>query len=320
MASNGEATKMKPEIKSRLGRGLSALIPTSNVMRPAVEPSTAVNHQLGALIVEEPAVAGGLEIPLSQIKVNPHQPRTTFDRMALEDLTASVTAHGVLQPILVRKCGLNKYELIAGERRFRAATQAGLSSIPALVREMTDEDSLVIALIENLQREDLNVIEAARGYRRLLDEFGLTQTELARRIGKAQPTLSNALRLLRLDPKIQESIGSGLITEEHGKAILTLSDPARQLQVWERVIANRLNVAQTRKAALEEASANSSHSTVKAIPTMDVHWHALEDELRAALGMKVGILPGRGGRGTLVIEFSAAEEVEGLLERLQTTR
>jgi ParB family chromosome partitioning protein len=320
-----DEVKAKAPVKSRLGRGLSALIPTGSAATVGLPDAHLRGGKdlsdLSDVSDTSDSAARPVEIPLARITANPNQPRTLFDKAALAELAASIAAHGVLQPVLVRPLGPDRYELVSGERRLRAAGQAGLAAIPAIVRELTDEQSLVIALIENLQREDLNAIEAARGYRRLLDEFRLTQTELAVRIGKGQSTIANALRLLKLEPRIQESVASGQISEAHGMALITLADPERQIAAWERVVAHHLSVAQTRKAVLEAAS-GPRRVAPPPPPSRgkDIHWQALEDDLRAALGMKVGIVPGRDGRGTLVIEFADAEEIETLLERLQANR
>lgn len=313
----------KKETPSRLGRGLSALIPPT--ARPAAAspaPPLPATRRTEAppLVAREDLDTGAdrvLELPIAAITPNTFQPRTAFDDAALEDLAASVAAHGVLQPIMVRTVGRGRYELIAGERRFRAAERAGLTRIPAIVRDISDEESLVVALIENIQREDLNAIEAARGYRQLLDQFHLTQTELARQIGKAQPTIANALSLLRLPPEVQDSITVGHITQEHGKFLLSLNDPAHILATWREVIANRLNVRQTQKLVEREAAANPTSSARSSrSKNKDVHWQALEDQFRTALGMRIELKPGRSGRGTLMIEFSTDEEIDDLLNKL----
>jgi len=258
---------------------------------------------------------------VSDIVPNTLQPRVTFNQEALQELAESIQAHGVLQPVLVRPLASGKYELIAGERRFRAAQLAGLKEVPVIVRETTDSDALAIALIENIQREDLNPIETACAYRQLMEEFDLTQSELARQVGKAQPSIANAVRLLRLSVEIQDSIRTGRLSEEHGKALLSVSDENKRRGLWLSVLAQRLTVSETRKKAqIIEASAFSSSQAVKsglAGPGNDVHWQAIEDRLRGAVGMRVGIKPARNGRGSIIIDFSSHEELEGLLERLE---
>jgi ParB family chromosome partitioning protein len=293
--------RSKTPEKSRLGRGLAALIPGSTPDRAG-----AAAH------------AAPTEIPIASIVPNTLQPRTDFDSDALDDLTRSIETHGVLQPVLVRPVGRLRYELVAGERRFRAAQNAGLASIPAVIRELTDEESLTAALIENIQREDLNAIETARGYRQLIEQFGLTQAALARQLGKAQPTIANALRLLRLAAPIQDSIAAGQITEEHGKALLSVADEGRRLDVWRKVSQGRLSVSETRKLAL----ATDRQPTVvvaaqRPSAANDIHWVALEDRLRSALGMWVGLRPDTHGGGTVTIRFTEAAEIEGIIEKLQ---
>ena len=198
----------KPMDKSRLGRGLSSLIPPSAKAPVAARPEPAPAATPSP--PPQPAApaemeAGVQQVALDKIIANTYQPRSEFDEAALQELTDSVLVHGILQPIMVRPRGGGRYELIAGERRFRAARLAGLYEIPAVVREMSDEDSLTVALIENIQREDLNAMEAARGYKQLLDQFGMTQAELARQIGKSQPTIANALSLLRLPRRCRKA-------------------------------------------------------------------------------------------------------------------
>ncbi len=257
-------------------------------------------------------------ISMDAIVPNTLQPRQDFDVAALDELTASIRTHGVLLPVMVRPIGQGRYELVAGERRFRAAQGAGLVSIPAIERELTDEESLTVALIENIQREDLNAIEAARGYRQLIEQFGLTQSDLAQQIGKAQPTVANALRLLKLAAEIQESISSGEITEEHGKALLSIADEQQRLLIWRIVVERHLSVAETRKLALEASSAAARGPVPRRGPIpKDIHWTALEDRLRTAFGLKVGLRPAVDGGGTLTIQFADPDEIEGILDRLE---
>ena len=307
--------RSKPAEKSRLGRGLSSLIP------PSARPAAPVEQSAEPANVKETKTPENSQdsvqrLAVTSIKANTFQPRDSFNDAALEDLANSISAHGILQPIMVRASGKNKYELVAGERRFRAAKRAGLEFVPAIVRELTDEESLTVALIENIQREDLNAIEAAKGYRQLLDQFGLTQTELARQLGKAQPTIANALRLLKLDLEMQVSISDGQMTEEHGKALLSVQDSDQRIKLWEKVIAQQLSVADTRRLALKITQDGDAEETPPP-PARDVHWIALEDRLRSAFGMKVALRPSPKGGGTLTIDFSDPEEVEGILDRIR---
>lgn len=302
--------------KNRLGRGLSALLPPARPAPVASSPPPAPDEEPAAPAAAQAEAPGVKRISLRAIVPNTLQPRQTFDPEALDDLAESVRVHGVLQPIMVRPLGQGRYELVAGERRFRAAERAGLADVPAVVRAMTDEESLTVAMIENIQREDLNAIEAARGYKQLMDQFGLTQTEMARQIGKSQPTVANAMGLLRLGEEMQASIASGQISGEHGRLLLTIKDEAQRLSVWRTVIDQALSIKEMRLVMAQAPQTGGVRAPSAAFAAKDIHWQGLEDKLRAALGMKVGIKLGREGRGTLTIEFSDADEIEYLLEKI----
>lgn len=321
--------KNKPLDKSRLGRGLSSLIPPSAkapvperlTRTEAAPPAPAEAAAPPPASVEAPD-AGVLNLPIGKIVANAYQPRTAFDEAALQELTESVQVHGVLQPVMVRPRGGGRYELIAGERRFRAAQQAGLTQIPAVVRAMTDEESLTVALIENIQREDLNAMEAARGYRQLLDQFGLTQVELSRQLGKSPSTVAYALSLLRLPPEMQESIARGEISMDHGKALLSIPSPERRAALFAEMIAQGLSVAASRRWAAEEGTAPTR--AAKTAPASagdvdtgeDIHLKAIEDRLRSALGLKVTIQNGRNGHGVVTVGFSDMNELETIIDRI----
>ena len=315
--------------KSRLGRGLASLIPpsakapvieraamvyapTSSSEKPA--PSPASNSKDGE------AEAGVRHLAIRKIIANTYQPRTEFDEVALRELTESVLVHGVLQPIMVRPRGNDRYELIAGERRFRAAQAAGLTQIPAVIREMTDEESLTVALIENIQREDLNAMEAARGYKQLLDQFGLTQAELSRQIGKSQSTIAYALSLLRLPLEMQESISSGKLSMEHGKVLLSVAALEKRISLWQMMLDEGISVVEARKRAQETPSPLPKPAPVVETyddePETDVHLQAIEDRLRSSLGLRVKIRTGRTGRGLVTIDFSNIDELETIIDRI----
>ena len=321
--------KNKTLEKSRLGRGLSSLIPPS-AKSPVAEPSVPSDLDSSAIaaaaspppVLPQAPESGVLHLPVEKIVANAYQPRTAFDEAALQELTESVLIHGVLQPVMVRPRGGGRYELVAGERRFRAAQQAGLTQIPAVVRAMTDEESLTVALIENIQREDLNAMEAARGYRQLLDQFGLTQVELARQLGKSPSTVAYSLSLLRLLPEMQESIARGEISMDHGKVLLSIASPERRAALFGEMIAEGLSVAASRRRAAEEGLAPTR--TAKAVPAPsedvdagdDIHLKAIEDRMRSALGLKVTIRNGRTGRGTVTVDFSDMNELETIIDRI----
>jgi ParB family transcriptional regulator, chromosome partitioning protein len=273
-----------------LGRGLAALIP----QRPAAQ-------------------TGPIEVPVAHVRPNPYQPRTHFDEAELATLTASVIEHGILQPILVTEA-VDGYQLIAGERRLRAAQAAGLERIPAIVRQPTDRERLELALVENLQRSDLDPIEAATAYRRLIDEFGFSQEQIAERIGRARSTVANTLRLLDLAPAIQAAVADRRLSEGHARAIGGLP-VEHQERVLDSIVGQDLSVRQTeelvrrlrepRPAALDRSSPR---------PT-DPDLERVEEDLRRSLGTKVSLARSRRG-GRIVIEYYSDEELGRLYERL----
>lgn len=268
-----------------LGRGLDALIPSSTDER------------------------GVLQVPLDRIERNPDQPRSSFDEDHLGELAASIAVHGVIQPLIVRARADGTYQLIAGERRLRAARLAGLETVPAIVREATEAgSSLELALIENLQREDLNPIETALAYRELIDRFGLTHDAVARQVGKSRVAISNALRLLDLAPETRQAIVEGRISEGHGRALAAITIPALQRAVLQVVLDRGLNVRQTEELVRrkrDEAPAARERAPLS-------HDLAdLEAQLRGVLATKVGIVRTRRG-GRLVIDFYSDEELDRL--------
>jgi ParB family chromosome partitioning protein len=273
-----------------LGRGLSALIPQAVASTP-----------------------GPAEIPIDQIERNPYQPRTSFAEEALAELAASIAAHGVLQPVLVTET-LNGYRLVAGERRLRAAQIAGLKRIPALIRQASEQDQLELALVENLQRADLNAMDAARAYRQLRDLFGLTNEAIADRIGKARPTVVNTMRLLDLEPEAQDAIEAERISEGHGRALLGLA-PLAQREVLGLAVARGLSVRQVEELArrLREGGGPARATTAARPP--DAELERVEDDLRRALGTKVRLARSRRG-GRIIIEWYSNEELGRLYERL----
>jgi ParB family chromosome partitioning protein len=260
------------------------------------------------------------EIPIDQIRPNPYQPRRVFDEDTLRELADSIRQVGVLQPIIVKKEGVDQYILIAGERRLRAAQIAGLERIPAIVRTPSEQQMLEMALIENLQREDINPIDAALAYKHLMEEFGLTQEQVAQRVGKSVPAISNTLRLLQLPDYIQESIRNGLISEGHGRALLMVRDPVQQRQLWQQITADGLSVRATELRARELRSPEQpihrgpqTHPLPSA-PSPEVK--ALEHNLSAYLGTKVKVVYMEGGAGCIVIEFYSEEELGRILEMI----
>jgi ParB family chromosome partitioning protein len=276
-----------------LGRGLAALIP---------QRSSAGN--------------GSIEIPLARIRENPRQPRHRMDDGALATLAESIRHHGVIQPILVTET-IDGYQLVAGERRVRAARIAGLERVPAIVRQLADRQQLELALVENLQREDLDPIEAARAYRQLMDEFAFTQEDLAARVGRARSTVANTLRLLDLNPVVQEAIAADRISEGHARALGGLP-PEHQARVVATVIDDDLSVRQTEELVRrlrEPRQPRVSEPEPVAAPDPDPDVERVEEDLRRSLGTKVRLTRTRRG-GRITIEYYGDEELARLYVRL----
>lgn len=265
-----------------LGRGLEALIPRA-----------------------ADGEGGVLQVPVDRVARNPHQPRDRFDEEGLAELAASITEHGVLQPIVVRAAADGSYELIAGERRLRAARQAGLATIPAVLRDSSDEQLLEVALVENIQRADLNAIEEAQAYRELIGQFGLTHEEVARRVGKSRVAVSNALRLLDLAPETKAAIIEGAISEGHGRALAAITIPELQRAVLRLVLERRLSVRQTEELVRRKRT----QAPAREHERLSSDLQDLETQLRGLLATKVGIVRSRRG-GRVVIEFYSDEELD----------
>jgi ParB family chromosome partitioning protein len=278
---------MKRPSERGLGRGLGALIP---------RPTTGLR-----------------EIPVEAITPNPWQPRAHFDQQELEHLAQSIRQHGILQPVLVSQQADGTFLLITGERRWRAVQLAGLATVPALVKEATPQESLEMALVENIQRSDLNPLEEAHAFRQLLDEHGLTQEQLAQRIGKSRVAVTNTLRLLQLPDAVHAALANGSITEGHARAILTANGEPKRLAVLARVLDERLSVRDTealaRELNLERERAPSREERV------DPETEQLEEAFRQALGTKVHLVRGRNG-GRLIVHFYSDEELQGIYEAI----
>ncbi len=248
-----------------------------------------------------------LKVNPERIAINPHQPRTSFNDNALNDLAESIRQHGIISPLIVTRKG-DDFELIAGERRLRASKIVGLKDVPVIVREEQDQKKLEIALIENLQREDLNPLEVARSYQRLIDEFNITQEEAAKKVGKARSSVANALRLLSLPLEVQEALASGKITEAHAKYLLGLEGEAKQINMLKKIIRQNLTVADTDKEIKRLGG-------TKASKTKDYFDRAKEEELADYLSTKVELKrQGRGGK--LVIDFYSEEELNEIIRKI----
>ncbi len=280
--------------KQALGRGLGALIPVPE------ESGTGQRNLLRLPIDRLRPMAGG-------------QPRTSFDEARLEELVASIREHGVLQPLLVRSVP-GGYEIIAGERRWRAAQRAGLLDVPVIVRERTGADeAFELALVENLQRDDLNPIEAAHGYRRLMDEFGYTQERLGKRVGKDRSTLANALRLLKLPERVQQLTARGALSEGHARALLAVDEASRLIELAERIVREGLSVRQAE--VLAKRAKGAGGKPAKAKPRESPAVRDLLERLQRALGTRVR-LQHRAGRGKLEVFFSSLDELDAILKKI----
>jgi ParB family chromosome partitioning protein len=279
----------RPERAQGLGRGLASLIPQRTVDQPTT-----------------------LEIPVTRIRPNPHQPRKRFGADELASLTESIREHGVLQPILVSET-VDGYQLVAGERRFRAAQAAGLERVPAVVRQLADREQIEFALVENLQREDLDPLETAEAYRQLIEEFGFTQDDVAHRVGKARSTVANTLRLLDLAPGVQAAVADGRLTEGHGRALGGLAVELQD-RVLDSVTGQELSVRQTEEL-VRRLREPKSEPTGAPARRMDPELERVEEDLRRSLGTKVSLARSRRG-GRIVIEYYSDEELGRLYERL----
>ena len=281
--------------KRGLGKGLEALI-----------PSTA-----GQWGTQETTARPGLQqVPLSDIVPNPHQPRAPIDENELTELAASIAEHGLIQPVIVTQVE-GRYQLIAGERRWRAAQQSGLETIPVIVKEATPQEMLELALVENIQRADLNPLEEAAAYRQLMDEFGLTQAQVAERVGKSRPAVANTVRLLALPAAVQSAILEGRITEGHGRALLSLPTAEAQTAALKTILKRHLNVRQVEELVRRLLGQKPAPQP----RPLDPEIKSIQERLRQRLGTKVNIRHSKEG-GRIVIHYYSDEELQALLEQI----
>lgn len=276
---------------------------------------SALGKGLGALMLEnttEDMVATNT-LPISEITPNKDQPRKTFDEAALDELAESIKQHGVLQPLLVRPLPNGGYQLVAGERRWRASRRAGLREVPVVVKELTDTETMEIAIIENLQREDLNPIEEAEGLQALIDKCGFTQEEVASSVGKSRPAIANSLRLLRLPEKVRELTRDGKISAGHARALISLDNDALIIEAAENVIKNKLTVRDVERLAKTRDKDNSVSQ--KRYKRRDSFYDEVELTLSEVLGRKVKVYNGKG-KGTLEIEFYSQEDLKNIANKL----
>lgn len=265
--------------------------------------------------LEAPPESAPSEVPISSISPNKRQPRTHFDEVALQELADSIALHGILQPLLVRPSGAGKYELIAGERRFRAAKLAGLKAVPVVVRASDAKESLELALIENLQREDIGPLESARAYRRLIDEFGLTQESVAERVGKSRAAVANTVRLLRLPPRILAALESGEIAEAHARPLLAVEDQAVQLALLDRILGEGLSSKQVEQAVKPAGTKRARTRRQGVVDPSDPNWRALESKASEHLGAPVH-LEGSERGGSIQIKFFSEEDLLRIMDLL----
>ena len=292
---------MAKDKKKALGRGLSALL-SENSEKANTAQDSGAKELIGNII----------EIPVERIVPNPNQPRTHFDSKALSELAQSISELGVIQPITVRKSG-DKFELISGERRFRASQMAGLESIPAFVRLADDREMLEMALVENIQREDLDAIEIALTYQRLIEDVNLTQEELSKRVGKERSTVTNYLRLLKLDPIVQTGIRDGMISMGHGRALITVEDIDSQLDIYEKIIAKNLSVRQTE--ALIKSYKNPKPKTASSELPND--FKRTQKDWTDRWDTQVEIRRANNGKGKIILNFNSDADFQRLKDLLE---
>ncbi|WP_424494451.1 ParB/RepB/Spo0J family partition protein [Salinimicrobium sp. GXAS 041] len=293
--------------KQALGRGLSALLKDPQNDIKSAEDKNA-DKLVGHIV----------ELDLNSIEVNPFQPRTSFNEESLRELASSIRELGVIQPITVRKLDYNQYQLVSGERRFRASKLIGLETIPAYIRIANDQESLEMALVENIQRQDLDPIEISLSYQRLIDEINLTQEQLSERVGKNRSTIANYLRLLKLDPIIQTGMRDGFLSMGHGRALINIEDPQKQLDIYEKILANSLSVRETEKLVRSfQEEKPGAKKTAKQKISLPQELRKSVKEFSEHLGAKVDVQVAKKGNGKLIIPFSSEEDFKRLKKIIQ---
>ena len=288
---------MAVQKKFALGRGLDALISTEEVKTAG---SSSIN-----------------EIELSKISVNPNQPRREFDPVALQELADSIAEIGIIQPITLRQLSEDSYQIIAGERRYRASIQAGLKSIPAYIRTADDENVMEMALIENIQREDLNPIEEAQAYQRLIKDYRLKQDEVAEKVSKSRAAITNSLRLLKLDERVQEMVMEGKLSNGHARTIIGIEDGDKQYMIAQKIFDEKLSVREVEKLMRD---LDKPEKPVKQAPENDFIYRDLEDKFSKILGSQVAIKNKNNNKGKIEIEYYSQAELERIYEMLKKTQ
>ncbi|WP_343702614.1 ParB/RepB/Spo0J family partition protein [Chitinophaga sp.] len=296
-----------PSKKEALGKGIRSLL--QNI-------DTDLKQTSGALAEQVVAQATGIErIPLDLIEVNPKQPRRDFDEQALQELSQSIKLHDIIQPVTVAKLG-KKYQLIAGERRFRASKMAGLKDIPAYVRQANDQELLELALLENLQRENLNAIEIALSYKRLMEEVSLTQEQVADRMGKERSTVTNYIRLLKLPPDIQVAVRNAKLSMGHARTLIGVENVEKQLYIFGEIMKNGLSVRQTEELVRKVNHIDKGNVKKPVKNTLPPAYQKIQDNLASHFSTKVNLERSKNGKGSINIEFYSDEELDSILEKL----
>ena len=310
ISNNSKMNKMSTK-KNALGKGLSALLENAN--------TDITNRKLE----NEGKIVGSIaNIEIAAIETNPFQPRTHFEEQALNELAASIKEHGIIQPITVRKLGYDKFQLISGERRFRASQLAGLTSVPAYIRIANDQAMLEMALVENIQRENLDAIEVAISYKRLIDECSLTQEQLSQKVSKQRSTITNYLRLLKLPVEIQLAIRNGDLTMGHARALINIENADVQLDVYNQIVLNGLSVRETEDMArgvkldAKTSDTTSKNKTPNEKVALSFEHQQIVDDLRAVFNSKVQINRDENGKGKITIPFKSEKDLERILDIL----
>lgn len=324
---NAAQKTFKKPIRPALGRGLSALISAPAV---AVAPQHPVQEVVNSDEAEssEAVVSGAMDnvrvIDRVLLVANPNQPRQTFTDQEIEELCASIKTHGVLQPILVRPIpSTDKYEIVAGERRYRAATKAELSQVPVIIKEMSNREALEVAIVENVQRQNLSPLEEAKSYQRLMDEFSMTAQEISEKVGKDRASIANIVRVLKLPEVVQEMLNEGRITLGHAKAILTVKEPSAQIGLAKKVEEERLSVRAleaivSREVVLDLPKKQTDDDSSDEKAPRVSPYPEVEERLRNALGTKVTLKKGRGAGGVLMLHYYSEEELNRLIDVLDS--
>lgn len=290
--------------KQALGRGLSALLKDPSNDIKSVSDKNA-----------DKVVGNIVELELNTIEMNPFQPRTSFNEESLRELASSIKELGVIQPITVRKLGFNKYQLVSGERRYRASKLIGLETIPSYIRIANDQESLEMALVENIQRQDLDPIEIALSYQRLIEEIKVTQEALSDRVGKNRSTIANYLRLLKLDPIVQTGMRDGFISMGHGRALINVEDANMQLDIYEKIVSDKLSVRETE--ALVRTFRGPEPSKAKTTSAIPEFASTAKQQLSQLLDSKVQVKVSGSGKGQLIVPFTDKEDFLRILNKIK---